>query len=124
MAKKTSKARKARKARKANKTNLSGMDFEALVNLRKQVEDRLHEHRSSLERQLASWGGSIASLAGGRGKMKGRKVAPKYRSSEGETWAGRGAKPRWLAAALKEGKKLESFLIDKTGGKGKRKSKA
>jgi len=28
-----------------------------------------------------------------------------------ETWAGRGLKPRWLAAALKTGKRLEDFSI-------------
>jgi DNA-binding protein H-NS len=33
------------------------------------------------------------------------------RSRSGETWAGRGAKPRWLVAAMKKGKKIESFLI-------------
>jgi DNA-binding protein H-NS len=40
-------------------------------------------------------------------------VAPKYRNPENpaETWAGRGLKPRWLAAAIKSGKKLENFLI-------------
>ena len=45
--------------------------------------------------------------------MKGMKVAPKYRGSGGELWAGRGATPRWLVAAIEEGKKLEDFLIDK-----------
>ena len=29
-----------------------------------------------------------------------------------ETWAGRGARPRWLVAAIKEEKKLDDFLID------------
>jgi DNA-binding protein H-NS len=45
-------------------------------------------------------------------------VAPKYRNPENpeETWAGRGLKPRWLAAAIKGGKKLEDFQI---GGGGK-----
>jgi DNA-binding protein H-NS len=40
-------------------------------------------------------------------------VAPKYRNPENpsETWAGRGLTPRWLAAALKGGKKLEHFSI-------------
>jgi DNA-binding protein H-NS len=28
-----------------------------------------------------------------------------------ETWAGRGLTPRWLAAAIKAGKKLEHFSI-------------
>jgi DNA-binding protein H-NS len=40
-------------------------------------------------------------------------VALKYRNPENpsETWAGRGLKPRWLAAAMKGGKKLEDFAI-------------
>jgi len=44
-------------------------------------------------------------------------VAPKYRNPEspGETWAGRGLKPRWLAAAIKGGKKLEDFAITGAG---------
>ena len=35
--------------------------------------------------------------------MKGRKVAPKYRNPKdpSETWAGRGAMPRWMAAQIK-----------------------
>jgi hypothetical protein len=44
-------------------------------------------------------------VVGGVGSaLKGRKVPPKYRSPSGETWAGRGARPRWLVAAIKGGK--------------------
>ncbi len=39
------------------------------------------------------------------------KVKPKYRNKKGETWAGRGKPPRWMAAELKAGKKKEDFLI-------------
>ena len=41
------------------------------------------------------------------------KVLPKYRNPDkrGETWAGRGKQPRWLAAQLKGGKELDDFLI-------------
>jgi DNA-binding protein H-NS len=41
------------------------------------------------------------------------KVAPKYCNPENrkETWAGRGKQPRWLAAQLRSGKKLDDFLI-------------
>jgi DNA-binding protein H-NS len=114
------------------KINLSRMDVHALIDLRKQVEDTLVSQRSTLERQLAALGGSIASIGGkvarggGRGgALKGKKVAPKYRSPDGETWAGRGATPRWLKAAIKDGKKLESFLIEKTtGGKVRKKRKS
>jgi DNA-binding protein H-NS len=51
-----------------------------------------------------------------RGKLKGTKVPPKYRDRSGNTWAGRGAKPRWLVAAIKRGKKVEDFLIKKRKG--------
>jgi len=44
-------------------------------------------------------------------KMKGRKIAPKYRGPDGTTWCGRGLQPRWLTHELKQGKKLEDFLI-------------
>jgi DNA-binding protein H-NS len=115
VAKKTKRPRKTKRA----KTNLAGMSFEALMELRDQVEDTLSGMRGTLEKQLASIGGSIASFATGRGpsKMKGRKVAAKYKGPAGELWAGRGATPRWLVAAIKEtGKKREDFLIDKGVG--------
>lgn len=39
-------------------------------------------------------------------------VAPKYRNAlTGDTWTGRGKQPKWLAAALKSGNKLEDFQI-------------
>jgi DNA-binding protein H-NS len=85
---------------------------------------------STLERQLAALGGSIASIGGkvargGRSGLKGKRVAPKYRSPDGETWAGRGATPRWLKAAIKgTGKKIEDFLIDKSGVKAKKERKS
>ena len=43
----------------------------------------------------------------------GGKVPPKYRnpSNPAETWTGRGKQPRWLAAFVAKGKKLEDFLI-------------
>jgi DNA-binding protein H-NS len=109
-------AKKARKVARSKATKLAGMDFQSLMNLREQVESALSGYRSTLEQQLASIGGSTASLATGRGprSTKGRKVAAKYRGPGGETWAGRGATPRWLVAAMKEtGKKREEFLIDK-----------
>ena len=104
------------------KINLSRMDVQALIDLRKQVEDTLVSQRSTLERQLAALGGSIASVGpgkiahGGRGSaLKGKKVAPKYRNpkNRSETWAGRGATPRWMVAAIKGGKKKDDFLISK-----------
>ena len=88
--------------------SLSSMNVEALMSLRDQVDKRLVECRSELEKQLAALGGAKSRT----GKsLKGKKVPPKYRSPSGETWAGRGARPRWMVEALKKGKKIESFLI-------------
>jgi hypothetical protein len=64
------------------KPNLSRMDFESLISLRQQVEERLHDQRATIEKQLEALGTSIASLGGkiarsGRGStLKGKKLAP------------------------------------------------
>jgi DNA-binding protein H-NS len=92
------------------KVNLSGMSIEALMDLRNRVDEMLVEHRAKLIEQLeriAVVGGARA----GRSALRGRTVPPKYRSPSGETWAGRGARPRWMVEALKKGKKLDDFLI-------------
>ncbi|MCE2918121.1 MAG: H-NS family nucleoid-associated regulatory protein [Rubrivivax sp.] len=45
------------------------------------------------------------------GKALG-KVAIKFRNKEtGDTWTGRGLKPRWLSAALAAGKSLSDFAV-------------
>jgi DNA-binding protein H-NS len=105
--------------------NLSGMTVEALMDLRKRVDDTLAKRRVELEQQL----NTITGFAAGRSKvtgsaLKGRKVPPKYRGLSGETWAGRGARPLWLVAAIKGGKKLENFLIDKSARKGRKKRRS
>jgi DNA-binding protein H-NS len=110
--------------------NLSGMTVEALMDLRKRVDEMLVKHRAEIETQLARMDRTIAvvggarAVQGGESALKGRKVSPKYRGPSGETWAGRGVKPRWLVAAIKEGKKLDDFLIEKAGRKGRKKLRA
>src|SRR5262245_5273847 len=68
--------------------------------------------------------GLSRAVRGGGSALKGKKVPPKYRGLSGETWAGRGAKPRWLVAAIKGGRKLDDFLIDKSARKGRRKRRS
>jgi DNA-binding protein H-NS len=110
------------------KVNLSGMTVEALMDLRRRVDEMLFERRAELEKQLermvAVAGGARVVRGGGGSPLRGRKVPPKYRGPLGETWAGRGAKPRWLVAAIKRGKKLDDFLIDKSGRKGRKKHRS
>src|SRR5215469_16011334 len=102
------------------KVSLSGMTVDALMDLRKRVDRMLLEHRAEIEKQIERMDRAIAVVGGrkvvrgGGSALKGRKVPPKYRSRSGETWAGRGAKPKWLVDAIKGGRKLEDFLIDKS----------
>jgi DNA-binding protein H-NS len=106
------------------KPNLSRMDVKSLMDLRDQVDQRLRERRAEIQRQLERMDllGGTRVVRGGGSALKGRKVPPKYRNPSGDTWAGRGAKPRWLVDAIKEGKKkLDDFLIDKSGRKGQKK---
>ena len=112
----------------AKGTDLKNLDVDALLALRADVEKMLVEKSRDLERQLARLGEG-RGMAGGkrRGRppgqvgrtsaMKGVKIAPKYRGPGGETWAGRGATPRWLAALVKEGHSVEEFSIGRKGGK-------
>jgi DNA-binding protein H-NS len=110
--------------------NLSGMTIEALMDLRQQVDETLLKRRAELETQLARMnraitvGGRARIVRGGGSVLKGRKVSPKYRGPSGETWAGRGAKPRWLVAAIKGGKKIDDFLIDKSAEKRRKKRRS
>jgi DNA-binding protein H-NS len=103
---------------------------EALMDLRRRVDEMLLEHRAEIEERLKRMDRAIAVVGGARvvggggSALKGRKVPPKYRGPSGETWAGRGARPLWLVAAIKGGKKLENFLIDKSARKGRKKRRS
>src|SRR5262250_3601489 len=111
--------------------NLKSMSIDALVGLRGKIDamltSKVADERRSLETELVKlsrveMGGGRSKAAFGRG-VRG-KVAPKYRNPENpsETWAGRGLKPRWLAAALRSGKKLDDFMIGGVGKDGASKS--
>jgi DNA-binding protein H-NS len=106
---------------------LPGMSIEGLMDLRKRIDEMLHERRAELEKQLERMGAIAVGrrvVRGGGSALKGKKVPPKYRSPSGETWAGRGAKPTWLVAAIKGGKKIDDFLIDKSARKGRKKRRS
>ena len=121
MAKKRKKqiARKQRKQRKRNCLR-TGLDFDALIALRNQVDEALTGYRSTLERQLEALGSSVASLGGkvARGirgsTLKGNgRLPPKYQGTVPMVtlWAGRGATPRWLEAAIIKGRRQSSKIF-------------
>lgn len=60
---------------------------------------------SELKRQAEA----AAARAGG-------KIVAKYRDpATGQTWSGRGLRPRWLVQAISDGRTLDEFLIDPNG---------
>src|ERR1700730_3252102 len=107
----------------ARPKSLTKMSLDALIELRDTVTSTISEQAAELQRQLARITGTGAGNGAKRGrkpgrtkgsKLKGRKVAAKYRSKKDPklTWAGRGATPRWMKDEMKAGKlKKEAFLI-------------
>jgi DNA-binding protein H-NS len=100
-------------------SSFSNLSNEALCKLRDEIADLLNTRAEALRKQFCqlTGGGSIAVVGDdySGGKRRGatrRKVAPKYRGPNGETWTGRGMKPRWLTKAINEGKQPSDFLID------------
>jgi DNA-binding protein H-NS len=105
--------------------NLKSMAIDKLTALRAQVDEilssKVAEERRSVQEQLNRLDRLMATGPRAKGAGRGPRgaVPPKYRNPEnpGETWAGRGLKPRWLAAALKSGKKIEDFSIEASAKK-------
>lgn len=60
---------------------------------------------------LADLGGAGSSGRAPKAAKEPSKVAAKYRDDAGNTWSGRGLKPRWLTAALAAGKQIEDFAV-------------
>ena len=94
------------------------------ADLEKQLQDARRSERAGVIAQikslLAEHGLTVADLGLKAGKpastgtapTAGRKVAPKYRNqATGETWTGRGLQPKWVQAAVAQGKKLEDIAI-------------
>ena len=103
--------------------------------LQKQAEDARQKEISGvvgrIKEAIAAYGLTAADLGLAGGKRRGRPpkatvaakparkarssakrtVAPKYRDEAGNSWAGRGARPRWLRDALAAGRKIEEFAI-------------
>lgn len=89
--------------------------------LEKQIIETQREERAAAIAQvrslMAQYGLTLADLgtkaptaAPRRGNTG--KVPPKYRHPDtGETWSGRGLQPKWLKAALADGRSLSDFAV-------------
>ncbi|XHS76962.1 H-NS family nucleoid-associated regulatory protein [Burkholderiaceae bacterium UC74_6] len=94
----------------------------SLAHLREQIEE-LQREASQLERdvvvrmrrEIALHGITAEQLFGEPFPMAAGGRAAKYGDHLGNTWGGRGKRPRWLQEALANGRKLEDFLLVQPG---------
>jgi DNA-binding protein H-NS len=97
--------------------DLKSMSVDELWRLHEELSSvlavRLVEEKTRLEKRLLQLkregvGGSFQHA-----RRPYPQVFPKYRNpaQPAETWSGRGKQPRWLAAQLRSGKKLDDFRI-------------
>ena len=96
------------------KSSLSTLSNEALCKLRDEVAALLKSRAEDLQSELNRLNGAHSAepnRAASLPKAQRKKIAPKYRGPNGDTWTGRGMTPRWLTSELKDGKKVEDFLI-------------
>jgi DNA-binding protein H-NS len=93
--------------------SFADLSNEELCKLRDEIAELLESRAEALRKELDRLTGGEMINGGERApKARRRKALPKYRGPNGETWAGRGARPRWLSDAIGGGKKLEDFLIE------------
>lgn len=102
--------------------DLDTMSLNELKRLQKDVETAIaqfkdRERRKALaevEALLRERGLTAADLAGlGTGRKSRRPAAAKYANpaDPSQTWTGRGRRPRWVDAALADGKALSDLAI-------------
>jgi DNA-binding protein H-NS len=103
----------------ARPKSLAKMSIEGLIGLRDTVTETLSQKALDLRTQLASLTATEVGIGVRRGRptgrwsaLKGRKVAPKYRSKKNPklTWAGCGAVPQWMREEMKA-RKLKKKLF-------------
>jgi DNA-binding protein H-NS len=119
------------------KIDLEAMSVDDLWSLHEEISRilsaRITSEKRELEKRLAILnrgrdlieGGNAPQSynANGKARRDYPRVFPKYRNPQtpSETWSGRGKQPRWLAAAIKTGRKIEDFRIGEAGvSKGRR----
>jgi DNA-binding protein H-NS len=103
------------------KHGLDMMSLDELWSLHEELcailSSRLLDQKRQLEERFSLLNHQATSVEPSDNPKKRRKypkVSPRYRSPEtNETWAGRGRQPRWLIAAMKAGRSIEDFRINR-----------
>jgi DNA-binding protein H-NS len=76
-----------------------------------QIRSLMADHGLTANDLVTTTSSRKSNKGAGHGNA-GSKVAPKYRNqATGETWSGRGLKPKWLRAAIEAGRSIDEFTI-------------
>lgn len=80
-----------------------------------QTEARV-EAISTIRDLMAEYGLTAVDIIGRQalpktGTIGMKPVKVKYRDAQGNTWTGRGLKPKWLSSAIASGKSPEDFAV-------------
>ena len=102
-----------------NQNDLKSMSTDELWALHEEIASKLAatllEEKRVLEVRLKQLEGGIEAerASSPTGRRPYPTVVPKFRNPDrpSETWAGRGKTPRWLAAKLKSGNRIDDFRI-------------
>lgn len=102
-------------------TDLTALDLKELKQLQKDVTVAIEQYKERERRKALA---EVEAFARERGltaadlsdislKRTRRPAVPKYANpaDPSQTWSGRGRHPRWVAAALDEGKTMEDLAI-------------
>jgi DNA-binding protein H-NS len=78
----------------------------------KALQTKRAEQRQSVMAQIRDLAASIgATVTFGILKPAQSGKGIKYRDGKGNTWTGRGEKPKWLREALEAGRSVEEFAV-------------
>jgi DNA-binding protein H-NS len=97
--------------------DLKSMSADKLWSLHERVVSvltrKMSAEKARLDQRLRQLSGGAEPHKMSHARHRYPKVFPKFRNpaEPSETWAGRGKKPRWLAAQLRSGKQLDDFRI-------------
>jgi DNA-binding protein H-NS len=113
----------------SKKVEFESMSLDDLWSLHEKISAilsaRIKAEKRELEKRLAVLDRGMSDIAqpgkaqviDAKRRRKYPRVLPKYRNPQtSETWSGRGKLPRWLAAAMKSGRKIEEFRIGEGNG--------
>ncbi len=103
--------------RNLNHSQLTDLIERAKTRQQELAREKATKLRAKIDALVKAEGLAIEDVFAGSGPRRGtlvrRKVKPKYRNpaDAGQTWTGRGKRPRWYSAALAAGKKEKDLLI-------------